>query len=172
MRKVEMQYGQKTTRWQITLNTRWGKAGGGEEAVGGSMVVVGFSAERIPPGQEGHVTIRLIPDGDAIFVEISRGGVGHLCSTVRAENHQVADQPEHKVGEEAGGGGGGVGVEVERESCGRVHGGRRFSCRENPTWSETEQTSPKRQTMISSGSSSHIQTNNKKSCFEANVFYS
>ncbi|KAK1890482.1 Homeobox protein vab-15 [Dissostichus eleginoides] len=25
--------------------------------------------------EEGHVTIRLIPDGDAIFVEISRGGV-------------------------------------------------------------------------------------------------
>ncbi|KAF3837606.1 hypothetical protein F7725_005070 [Dissostichus mawsoni] len=32
--------------------------------------------------EEGHVTCRLIPDGDAIFVEISRGGVGHLCSTV------------------------------------------------------------------------------------------
>ncbi|KAF3837611.1 hypothetical protein F7725_005075 [Dissostichus mawsoni] len=49
---IKMQYGQKTTRWQMTLNTRWREeAGGGEEAVGGSMVVVGFPAERIPPGQ-------------------------------------------------------------------------------------------------------------------------
>ena len=65
MRTVEMQYGQNTTRWQSSLNTRWlvsegdegdevvrSEAGGGAEDSGlREDVVVGLPAERIPPGQ-------------------------------------------------------------------------------------------------------------------------
>ena len=53
MRRVEMKYGQNTTRWQTSLNTSWrgAEAGDGAAETGGGVVVVGFSAERITPGQ-------------------------------------------------------------------------------------------------------------------------
>ena len=56
MMKVEMQYGQNTTRWQITLSTRWRSEDGGAPEDGGASedggpVVVGLPAERSPPGQ-------------------------------------------------------------------------------------------------------------------------
>ncbi|XP_078101361.1 uncharacterized protein LOC144514048 [Sander vitreus] len=48
MMRVEMQYGQNTTRWQTSLNTRWrgSEARGGAAEVGGP-VVFGFPVERI-----------------------------------------------------------------------------------------------------------------------------
>ncbi|KAF3837607.1 hypothetical protein F7725_005071 [Dissostichus mawsoni] len=61
----------------------------------------------IRPGnmEEGHVTIRLIPDGDAIFVEISRGGGGqdsagsliHLnTETNNIYSDRINSIPEHR----------------------------------------------------------------------------
>ncbi|KAF3837603.1 hypothetical protein F7725_005067 [Dissostichus mawsoni] len=55
---------------------------------------------------EGHVTIRLIPDGDAIFVEISRGGSAIFVLQVRVTSSpsitgrtglcRITDPPEHR----------------------------------------------------------------------------
>ena len=55
MMKVEMQYGQNTTRWTTSLITRWrwSEAAGGAEVSGGGrelkggLVVFGFPVERI-----------------------------------------------------------------------------------------------------------------------------